>query len=504
MLTAPKLDYALLAPILIILGAALAGVLVEAFVKQAWRARIQLVLALGAIVISLQQLFRVRNATSSIAAVTSVSIDGVGIFMQGAILVFAFLGILIIADQDNFAPQASALPGSNEEATALQSGKQQTEVFPLTLFAVAGMMIFPIATDFITLFVALEVLSLPLYLMAGLSRRRRLLSQEAALKYFLLGAYSSAFFLFGAALLYGYSGSLSLNGLTDAIRGAGGNDVFLLLGIAFLSVGLLFKVGAVPFHSWTPDVYQGAPTPITGFMAAATKAAAFGATLRIFYVGLDAAQVSWKPIISVIAVITMIVGSVAAISQRDMKRMLAFSSIAHSGFILTAVVSLNKNALSATLFYLLAYGVATIGAFGIVTLVRDSAGEVSDVNRWVGLGKKSPLVASAFSLFLLSFAGIPLTSGFVGKFSIFSAAYESGNIYLVVAGVLSSAIAVFFYLRIILMLFFADATNDSVSVIIPSLLTRISISISVISTIILGVAPSLLLNIAQDFAYYLR
>ena len=200
----------------------------------------------------------------------------------------------------------------------------------------------------------------------------------------------------------------------------------------------------------------------------------------------------------------MIVGSVAAISQRDMKRMLAFSSIAHSGFILTAVVSLNKNALSATLFYLLAYGVATIGAFGIVTLVRDSAGEVSDVNRWVGLGKKSPLVASAFSLFLLSFAGIPLTSGFVGKFSIFSAAYESGNIYLVVAGVLSSAIAVFFYLRIILMLFFADATNDSVSVIIPSLLTRISISISVISTIILGVAPSLLLNIAQDFAYYLR
>lgn len=504
MLTAPKLDYALLAPILIILGAALAGVLVEAFVKQAWRARIQLVLALGAIVISLQQLFRVRNATSSIAAVTSVSIDGVGIFMQGAILVFAFLGILIIADQDNFAPQASALPGSSEEATALQSGKQQTEVFPLTLFAVAGMMIFPIATDFITLFVALEVLSLPLYLMAGLSRRRRLLSQEAALKYFLLGAYSSAFFLFGAALLYGYSGSLSLNGLTDAIRGAGGNDVFLLLGIAFLSVGLLFKVGAVPFHSWTPDVYQGAPTPITGFMAAATKAAAFGATLRIFYVGLDAAQVSWKPIISVIAVITMIVGSVAAISQRDMKRMLAFSSIAHSGFILTAVVSLNKNALSATLFYLLAYGVATIGAFGIVTLVRNSAGEVSDVNRWVGLGKKSPLVASAFSLFLLSFAGIPLTSGFVGKFSIFSAAYESGNIYLVVAGVLSSAIAVFFYLRIILMLFFADATNDSVSVIIPSLLTRISISTSVIATIILGVAPSLLLNIAQDFAYYLR
>jgi NADH-quinone oxidoreductase subunit N len=504
MLTAPKLDYALLAPILIILGAALIGVLVEAFVKQAWRARLQLVIALGAIVISFEQLFRIRNQGSSIAAVTSVSIDGAGIFIQGAILIFAFLGILIIADQDNFAAQASALPGSVEEASAIQAGKQQTEVFPLTLFAVSGMMLFPVATDFITLFVALEVLSLPLYLMAGLSRRRRLLSQEDALKYFLLGAYSSAFFLFGSALLYGYSGTLSLNGLTDAIRGAGGNDVFLLLGIAFLSVGLLFKVGAFPFHSWTPDVYQGAPTPITGFMAAATKAAAFGATLRIFYLGLDAAQTSWKPIISVIAVLTMIVGSIAAISQRDMKRMLAFSSIAHAGFILTAVVSLSQNALSSTLFYLLVYGVATIGAFGIVTLVRDSAGEVSDVNRWVGLGKKSPLVASVFSLFLLSFAGIPLTSGFVGKFSIFSAAYETGNIYLVVAGVLSSSIAVFFYLRVILMLFFAESANDSVSVVIPSILTRISISICALITVILGIAPSLLFDIAQNFAYFLR
>jgi NADH-quinone oxidoreductase subunit N len=239
-------------------------------------------------------------------------------------------------------------------------------------------------------------------------------------------------------------------------------------------------------------------------MAAATKAAAFGATLRIFYLGLDSAQTSWKPIIAVIAVITMIVGSIAAISQRDMKRMLAFSSIAHAGFILTAIVSLSQNALSSTLFYLLVYGVATIGAFGIVTLVRDSAGEVSDINRWVGLGKKSPLVASVFSLFLLSFAGIPLTSGFVGKFSIFSAAYETGNIYLVVAGVLSSSIAVFFYLRVILMLFFAESTNDSVSVVIPSILTRISISICVLLTIILGIAPSLLFDIAQNFAYFLR
>jgi NADH-quinone oxidoreductase subunit N len=183
---------------------------------------------------------------------------------------------------------------------------------------------------------------------------------------------------------------------------------------------------------------------------------------------------------------------------------LAFSSIAHAGFLLTAIISLSQSALAATLFYFVAYGFATLGAFGVVTLVRDSSGEVSDVNRWVGLGKKSPIVASVFSLFLLSFAGIPLTAGFVGKFSLFSAAYESGNIYLVIAGVVSSAIAVFFYLRIILMLFFTDSNSDSVSVVIPSILTRIAIAISAIVTLVLGVAPSLLLNAAQSFASFLR
>jgi NADH-quinone oxidoreductase subunit N len=504
MLNAPHLTYSLLAPILVVLGGALVGVLIEAFLKQSLRSFAQVTVTLATLAISFFEVVMVRNRESSVAAVTSVSIDKAGLFMQGTILVLAFIGTLFIADQDNFTAQASAIPGSSAEAAAVVSGKVQTEIFPLTLFAVSGMLLFPVATDLITLFVALEVLSLPLYLMAGLSRRRRLLSQEAALKYFLLGAYSSAFFLFGSAFLYGYSGSLSLNGITDATLGSGGNDIFLLIGIIFLSVGLLFKVGAVPFHNWTPDVYQGAPTPITGFMAACTKAAAFGAMLRIFYAGFEFTAWQWKPIISVIAVITMIFGALAAIGQRDIKRILAFSSIAHAGFLLTAIISLSQSALAATLFYFVAYGFATLGAFGVVTLVRDSSGEVSDVNRWVGLGKKSPIVASVFSLFLLSFAGIPLTAGFVGKFSLFSAAYESGNIYLVIAGVVSSAIAVFFYLRIILMLFFTDSNSDSVSVVIPSILTRIAIAISAIVTLVLGVAPSLLLNAAQSFASFLR
>jgi len=362
--------------------------------------------------------------------------------------------------------------------------------------------LFTVASDLITLFVALEVFSLPLYLLAGLARRRRLLSQESALKYFLLGAYASAFFLFGAAFLYGYSGTISLVGISAAVGSA--NDVFLLIGIIFISVGLLFKVSAVPFHSWTPDVYQGAPTPITAFMAACTKVAAFGAILRIFYVGFAESQTIWRPIITTIAIITMLFGSIVAIAQRDVKRMLAYSSIAHAGFLLSGVVALNKDGLAASLFYLFAYGFATLAAFGIIALIRDSSGEVSDLNRWVGLGKKSPLTAAAFSFLLLSFAGIPLTSGFVGKFAIFSAAYQSGNISLVVVGVLASAIAAFFYIRVIIMMFFTDPVNDSVSVIIPSVKSKISISASLLISLVLGIAPSLLLTTAGNYANFIR
>jgi len=504
MLTAPHLEYALLAPILILLAGGLIGVGVEAFVQKSLRATVQLWVALVTVVIAFGQLMLVRDQRSTLVAIDSFSFDGATVFMQGTILVLAFFALLLIADRGNFVSQASAIPGSEDEANANSDGKSQTEVFPLTLFAISGMMLFPAATDLVTLFVALEILSLPLYLMAGLSRRRRLLSQEAALKYFLLGAYASAFFLFGSAFLYGYSGSLTLNGIASAIAGNGGNDIFLLLGIVFLMVGLLFKIGAVPFHSWTPDVYQGAPTPITGFMAACTKVAAVGAMLRIFYVALSADLVQWRPIVTAISIITMLVGAIAAMSQRDVKRTLAFSSIAHAGFLLIGVIALNQSGLKAALFYLVAYGFATLGAFTVVTLVRDSSGEVTDMNRWVGLGKKSPLIAGAFCLFLLSFGGIPLTSGFIAKFSIFTAAYEGGNTTIVVFGVLTSAIALFFYLRVIILLFFTEPKSDVVTVSIPSVKVRFVLAASVIVTILLGVYPSLLLNSAQSFATFLR
>lgn len=501
---APSLSYSLLAPILIVLGGAVLTVIFEAFLSKAIRPIAQLSVTLGTLVLALGQVWRIRHESSMTAAMGSVAIDGPAILLQASVLILAVLGVFLIADHDHFTVVAATLPGSEEELASIRSGEKLTEVYPLTLFAVAGMMLFPIATDLITLFVALEMLSLPLYLMAGLSRRRRLMSQEAALKYFLLGAFSSAFFLFGAAFLYGFSGSVSLAGIFEAVSGGTGNSVFLLIGIIFLSVGLLFKVGAVPFHAWTPDVYQGAPTPVTAFMAAATKVAAFGAILRIFYTSFANAYWDWRPILTVIAIITMVFGSLVAISQRDIKRMLAYSSIAHAGFLLSGVIALNKAGLNASIFYLFAYGIATLGAFAVVTLVRDSAGEVTDLNRWAGLGKRSPFIATVFATFLLAFAGIPLTSGFIGKFSIFSAAYESGNKLIVVVGVLSSAIAAYFYIRVIVLMFFTDLAEDGTSVIIPSILTRATIVLTFAITIFLGVFPAPFLNFISSTAIFIR
>lgn len=502
--TAPVLNYTLLSPMLVLLGGALVGVLVEAFVSKALRPIVQLCLTVGTLVLSLAQLWRIRNEESTTAAMGSIVIDGPAILLQASILIISIISVFLIADTDQFTALAAALPGSDEERHAVQTGNQVTEVYPLTLFAISGMMMFPVSSDLITLFVALEMLSLPLYLMAGLSRRRRLASQEAALKYFLLGAFSSAFFLFGMAYLYGYSGSVTFSGIRESVVGGGGNDVLLLIGIAFISIGLLFKVGAVPFHAWSPDVYQGAPTPITGFMAAATKVAAFGAMLRIYYTVFANAEWSWSPLLSAIAIVTMLFGSLVAIAQRDVKRMLAYSSIAHAGFLLAGVIALNKAGLEASIFYLFAYGVATVGAFAVVALVRDSGGEVTDLNRWKGLGKRSPWVAATFAGFLLAFAGIPLTSGFIGKFSIFSAAYENGAKGVVIAGVLSSAIAAFFYIRVIVLMFFTDPIQDGTSVEIPSILTRTAVISSIVLTILLGIYPGPLLTMITDFSTFIR
>lgn len=365
-------------------------------------------------------------------------------------------------------------------------------------------MMFPASNDLLTMFVALEVLSLPLYLLCGLARRRRLLSQEASLKYFLLGAFSSAFFLYGTALLYGFAGSTQLSAIAEAVRTQTGADGLLLAGTALLVVGLLFKVGAAPFQAWTPDVYQGAPTQITGFMAACTKVAAFGALLRVLYVALPDIRWDWEPAMWAVAIITMVFGSVVAIVQTDVKRMLAYSSIAHAGFLLTGVLGVNQIGISGVLFYLVAYGFTTIGAFAVVTLVRDSGGEATHLSQWAGLGRRSPLLAGVFTLFLLAFAGIPLTSGFTGKYAVFAAAVEGGAAVLAVVGVLASAVAAFFYVRVIVLMYFSEPTGDSVTISVPGVATTVALATGAAATVLLGVMPSPVLQLADQASVFLR
>lgn len=521
-LPAPSLEYSQLAPMLIVFAVAVVGVLIEAFAPRRARYVTQVGLALGGLAAAFVAVVALAG-TRHAAAVGSVAIDGPTLFLQGTILLVSILAVLLFADRgldraaaptemvsanaarvDAFTPRASAVPGSAAEKEAAAAGAAQTEVFPLGLFAIGGMLLFPAANDLLTMFVALEVLSLPLYLLCGMARRRRLLSQEAALKYFLLGAFSSAFFLFGVAMLYGFAGTVSLPGIGQAVRQGAGDVVLAQIGLAMLTVGLLFKIGAVPFHSWIPDVYQGAPTPVTAFMASATKIAAFGATLRVFSVAMPGLAVDWRPVLWAVAILTMVIGAVLAITQSDVKRMLAYSSVAHAGFVLTGVIAGNDAGISSTLFYLLAYGFSTLGAFAIVSLVRDRAGaEVTDLAHWAGLGRTSPMVATVFALLLLSFAGIPLTSGFVGKFAVFQAAASGGAVPLVIVGVVASAVAAVFYIRVIVLMFFADPPPGAPTVVASSAPTMTVTGIAAAVTVVLGNVPQPVLDLADRAASFL-
>ncbi|HWC36012.1 MAG TPA: NADH-quinone oxidoreductase subunit NuoN [Mycobacteriales bacterium] len=498
----PSIAYAALTPILIPAIAATLGVLVDAFVPRALRWQAQTAVALLGLIGALIAV-GVLAGTHTITADSAVAIDGPSLFLQGTIAILGIGSVLLVSDRSAgldggaFVAQAATAPGSQEEQAGLAAGHSQTEVFPLMMFAITGMMLFPASNDLLLLFVALEVLSLPLYLMCGLARRRRLLSQEAAVKYFLLGAFSSAFFLYGIALLYGYANTVSLAGIQAATVSSPHNDNLLFLGLGLLTVGLLFKIGAAPFQSWVPDVYQGAPTPVTAFMAAATKVAAFGALLRVFYVSFGGLGWEWRPVAWAIAILTMVVGSLFAITQTDVKRMLAYSSVAHAGFILIGVIALNKAGLSGSLFYLLTYGLTTIGAFGTLSLIRDPDGEATHLSRWAGLGRRSPVVGGMFALFLLALAGIPLTSGFTGKFAVFSAGVSGGATPLVVVGVITSAAAAFFYVRVIVMMFFAEPVADGPVVATPGGGTAGALAIAVAVTVVLGVFPQPVLDLAN-------
>ena len=506
---APQILYGPLSPMLIIFGAAILGVLVEAFLPASRRRMTQIVIAVAGLVGSLVAVVLLAG-TSTLVAEAAVAVDGPTLFLQGTLAILGIVGILLLAERSldssggSVVARAVTTPGSREDVQQSESDAVQTEVFPLALFSLGGMMLFPAANNLLLMFLALETLSFPLYLMAGLARRRRLLSQEAAVKYFLLGSFASAFFIYGVALLYGYAGSVDVGRIFDATGDAGKSDVLLYLGIAMLAVGLMFKIGAVPFQAWTPDVYQGSPTPVTALMAACTKISAFGAVLRVFYVAFGSTSWDWRPMLWGIAILTMIVGAILAVTQTDVKRMLAYSSVAHTGFILVGVIALDKSGLSGTLFYLATYGFTTMAAFAIVTLVRDGSGEATHLAQWTGLGRRSPLIAGVFALFLFALAGIPLTSGFMAKFAVFKAAVEGGATPLVVVGVVTSAVTAFFYARVVVLMFFNEPAPDGPTVAVPSGYTAATIALGLAVTVVLGVVPQPVLDLADRAALFIR
>jgi NADH-quinone oxidoreductase subunit N len=510
--TLPAINYPAIMPVLIVLAAACVGVLVEAFLprQQRWPAQVTLTLvALAASGITLGTYVTDAPAQGEVTMASALAVDRPALFLWGTLLALAVGAVLLIADRSvepggALVAQAAISPGTVQDREQRTGGRRsrseatqfqmQTEVFPLALFSLGGMMIFCAANDLLTMFIALEVLSLPLYLMCGLARRRRLLSQEAAVKYFLLGAFASAFFLYGIALLYGYAGSVRLSDIATAAAGTDRSDTLLFAGFGLLMVGLLFKGSVGPFHTWTPDVYQGAPTPITAFMAACTKVAAFGGILRVLAVGFESTNWEWRPVLWGVAIVSMVIGAVLGLTQTDIKRMVAYSSIAHAGFLLVGAIVLNESGLSSTLFYLLTYGFTTVATFGVISLVRDADGEATHLSRWAGLAKRSPLAAGVFTFLLLALAGIPLTSGFVGKFVVFSAALSDGMAPLVVIALVASAIAAFFYLRVIVLMYFSEPAADGPTVTVPGVFTTAAITLGVLVTLLLGVVPAFALD----------
>jgi NADH-quinone oxidoreductase subunit N len=413
-----------------------------------------------------------------------VAVDGFAVFVKVTLAVFGLLTVWLSRDYLS------------------RRGMEDSEFYALVLFAVAGMMLMAGAADLIMMFLGLETFSIALYVLVGF-RLQSLESQEGAMKYFLLGAFSSAFFLFGIALAYGAVGSTNLyNGIIDFINSNTTDSVGLLvLATGLLIIGLGFKIAAVPFHMWTPDAYQGAPTPVTGFMAAGTKIAAFAAMLRLLDASLFSLRTDWRPLIIGVAVVTMIVGSVLAVVQDDVKRLLAYSSIAHAGFVLTGVIAANDDGISGALFYLVTYGISVLGAFAIVAVLGGLDERRVRISDYRGLFDDHPALAGGLTLFLLSLAGVPLTAGFVGKLVVFGAAIEAGYAWVVVIGMIASAIAAFFYLRVMVAMYMEEREEPVESSPIGPLSAGV-IALTALATVFFGLLWSPLIEMARQATFF--
>ncbi len=478
-LTATGINFTVVLPELVLVGFALLLMLADAFgggenspIRRGlpWLAMI----GLGVTLFVCASIWSGPVATFQGAA----TLDNFALGVKLVVLVAAALAILL---------SISYIPSVN---------KQTGEYYTLILLCAASMMVMGSATDLMVVFLALEAFSLALYILTSLNRNNPR-SSEAGLKYFLLGAFASAFFVYGAALIYGATGSTQYGAIAGALVGGNGDLALLYPGIAMLIVGFGFKVSLVPFHMWTPDVYQGAPTPVTAFMSVGTKAAAFAAFIRVFLSALPAQHETWSWILAILAVITMTVGNFAALRQLSLKRMLAYSSIAHAGYILVGLTGGTAGAASSAIFYLFSYAFMNIGAFAVIIMLEKAGEDDALQNRAAGISKRFPMLALAMAIFMFSLTGIPPLAGFFGKLFVFKAAVDGGFAWLAVIAMLNSAVAAYYYLRVTVAMYFEEPTSESLETPRGWGTLNVGLAIAAIFTIAIGLYPGLWTGLFQ-------
>lgn len=514
----PEIDWIILAPILIVFLTATIGVVTETFVCAAKRYYVHIfinnIALFSALGFCLVNLFSWQSKVGPFVT-GELTYDLWGAINQLFILVLAVLSYQVLSHRTKSKESYVFISNpalkhqitldnttqNNEEVAKEKISNQRTEYFPLIMFSLGGMLTFVLSNSFLSLFISLEIISLPLYVLVALRKHGRDQSKEGAVKYFLMGSFASAFMLMGMALLYGMTGSFSFSNIVEVKPEMLDLTWGYPLGLLFILVGFLFKISAVPFHAWTPDAYQNAPTGITGFMASLVKIAGFSVLYR-FILSTNAdywTRFTW--VYWAIIIATILVGTFVGLVQDNVKRLLAYSSIAHSGFLLIGVFALNQLSGLGLVFYLFTYGVATIGAFTVISMVQKldvESGqlvETNSISSYSGLAKTNPMLAFAFLVFLLSYAGIPLTAGFIGKFMIFSAGLSSGMLPLVALGIISSLVTAFYYLRVIVVMFTGRETKEmNIKVDTTVNANTIVVYLCLLITIVCGLFPAIFFN----------
>ncbi len=464
-----------------------------------------LIISIWAIVLLMVDLFVSNKGIVAILSAVGVTLALVVVIMRFGSEQVAFDGMIVADSFSDFLQiviLATALLGIAVAYDYLRRmHMERGEYYALMLFTVAGMLLMSLAGDLILVFLAIELLSLPLYVMSGFARPEKG-SEEAAMKYFILGAFSSAFLVYGIALIFGATGTTNMAGVAQSIGGDQADLTLLIIAVPMLLVGLGFKVAAVPFHMWTPDVYEGAPSAAVAFMSVGAKVAGFAALLRIFIAALPGLAQAWGPVVVAVSAATMIWGNVAAIAQTNIKRMLAYSSIAHAGYLLMALAAASDprvadKAVSAALFYLFAYLFSNLGAWAVVLTLERSEGRGLLIEDYAGLGRRRPALALAMAIFMLSLIGVPPTVGFIGKFLVFSVTIEAGLIGLALVGVVTSLVSAYYYLRVVVMMYMRSGEPETRS---EGWLNR-TVGLTALATILLGVLPGPILILAGNAGF---